>query len=537
MHDTQDTIAAIATAPGAAGLAVVRLSGPRALAVADAVFEGGARLADAPGQTLHHGWVVSPGGRSSADAAPGGRAAGDAAPRAHAPGGGTSGARAPGEGPAGDRAVLDEVVAAVFRAPRSYTREDVVELSCHGGLLPAGRVLAALLAAGARLARPGEFTLRAFLNGRVDLAQAEAVADLVQAETTAAHALALSQLRGELSRRLAAVAESLREAAAEVEARVDFAEDVGGGEVPGHVVEAVAAAEAALRALLAGAAYARAVREGVRVAIVGRPNAGKSSLFNALLGERRAIVASAPGTTRDLVSESLEVAGVRVTLADTAGLHEGSDEVEGEGVARARAALEESAVALWVVDASAPLTAEDRWIAARLVGRRALVALNKCDLPGVVGSRDVESLLGSCEVEGSAVPGLSSAAAPGLTGAACRVVAVSATRGDGVGDLLEALSALLGAGGPREAEAWRGRAGGPHAAGLTGAVANPRHVEALERARAALVRARESAATGAPGEIVALELRESLAAIGEVTGEAVGEDLLERIFARFCIGK
>jgi tRNA modification GTPase len=493
--DLQDTIAAIATAPGAAGLAVVRVSGGRALALADAVFQGGARLADAPGDTLHHGWARWP---QDAGARPGPESVRTAPARDGVEAREGAEARAASDcDTAGAR--LDEVVAAVFRAPRSYTRQDVVEFSCHGGPLSAGQVLAALIAAGARLARPGEFTLRAFLNGRLDLVQAEAVADLIAAESRGAHALALAQLRGDLSRRLAAISERLRAALTEVEARVDFAEDVGGIEVPAEVIDAIAAAGAALERLLAGAAFARALREGVRVALVGRPNAGKSSLFNALLGERRAIVAERPGTTRDLVSEAIELAGVRVTLADTAGLQAGGDAVESEGVARARLALEESAAVLWVVDGAAALAPEDRWIAGRLAGRRVLVALNKRDLPHLLEPRDVTVLLGD-------------GAAP--------VIEVSALRGDGVETLRAALGHRIAGTG-----------------GLVGAVANPRHAEALARARTAVVRAHEAGARHRPGEIVALELREALGAIGEVTGESVTADLLERIFRRFCVGK
>ena len=485
MLDLDDTIAAIATAIGAAGLAVVRVSGSSALAIADAVFEG-ARLSQAPGHTLHPGWAAWPQGTA---------------------GSGTDGHPAVGHPasvvPAGPqrtaRVRLDEVVAAVFRAPRSYTRQDVVELSCHGGALSAGRVLAALLAAGARPARPGEFTLRAFLNGRLDLAQAEAVADLVHAETEGAHALALAQLRGELSRQLATISEALRDAVAEVEARVDFAEDVGGVEVPGHVLDRIAGAGSALAALLDGAVYGRALREGVRVALIGRPNVGKSSLFNALVGERRAIVTPHAGTTRDLVSEAIEVAGVRVTLADTAGLREGGDPAEREGVARARAALEESAVVLWVVDSSAPPDEEDRRVAAGLADRRVILALNKCDLPCAAGVGVLEASLG---------------------GGSFAAVATSATRGDGIAELRSALGRLLA--GPR---------------GFAGVVASPRHAEALGRARGALGRAHAAAVAGAPGEVVSLELHEALQALGEVTGETVDEDLLERIFSRFCIGK
>jgi tRNA modification GTPase len=280
---------------------------------------------------------------------------------------------------------------------------------------------------------------------------------------------------------------------------VDFAEDVGGVEVPGHVLDRIAGAGSALTALLDGAAYGRALREGVRVALVGRPNVGKSSLFNALVGERRAIVTPHAGTTRDLVSEVIEVAGVRVTLADTAGLREGGDPAEREGVARARAALEESAVVLWVVDASVALDAEDRRVAARLADRRVILALNKCDLPGAVEVRELEDAIG----------GRPSAA-----------VATSAIRGDGIAELRSALGRLLSGSG-----------------GFAGAVASPRHAEALGRAGGALGRAHAAAMEGAPGEVVSLELQEALQAIGEVTGETVDEDLLERIFSRFCIGK
>ena len=469
MEPQDDVIAAIATAPGPAGLAVVRVSGTGALAVADRVFRAEVRLADAAANTIHHGWAVGPD---------------------------------PAKDSGSEPQRLDEVVAAVFRAPRSYTREDVVELSCHGGRLPAEGVLAALLQAGARLARPGEFTLRAFLNGRLDLTQAEAVADLIHAETQAARTLALSQLAGALSRRLEGLSERLSDALAEIEARIDFAEDVGGVEAPPDVVAAIAGVSADLTGLLEGAAYARAVREGVRVVLVGRPNVGKSSLFNALLGEARAIVTPLPGTTRDLVSERIEVAGVPVTLVDTAGWRAGGDTVEAIGVERARTALADARVALWVLDRAAALEDEDHRIAACLGGKRVLVALNKSDRPAVLGRGRLPSLEDAPIHE---------------------AVEVSATTGLGLDGLHAALGRVLGV------------AGGPPA--LAAAVANPRHIEALERARAALARAAAAARSGLPGEIVALELREGLSCFGEVTGRTLGEDLLERIFSRFCVGK
>ena len=472
-----DTIAAIATAPGEAGLAVLRVSGVEALAIAGRVFAGRVRLSEAPSHTLHHGWAVWP--------CPPPTVAGRT-----------------GSGGASEPERLDEVIAAVFRAPRSYTREHVVELSCHGGERPAARVLEALLAAGARLARPGEFTLRAFLHGRLDLAEAEAVADLIHVSTDAAQRLALSQLAGTLSRQLAGLRERLTDAVAEVEARVDFAEDVGGIEVPAHVLAAIGAVDAELAAMLDGVAWARAVREGVRVPIVGRPNVGKSSLFNALVGEERAIVTDQPGTTRDRVSETLVLDGARVTLSDTAGLRDEADPVEAIGIARARTAMSDSPLVVWVVDGTAPLDPEDRAIAVALGGKPVLVVLNKAD-------------------RGAALEGEQVLAA--LDGAPRRAVRISARTGSGIDELRVAFAALLGA--------------GHDGSRLGAATGNPRHAEALGRARAGLGRATAAGAAKMPGEIVALELREALAAIGEVTGHAVGEDILDRIFSRFCIGK
>ena len=472
MQPLDDTIAALATAPGTAGLAVLRVSGERAFAVSDRVFRGTTPLARAAGHTLHHGWAVDPARRD----------------------------------PAGGERRLDEVVAAVFRAPRSFTGEDTVEWSCHGGALPVRRVLEALIAAGARLAAPGEFSLRAFLHGRIDLAQAEAVADLVHAETESAGDLALAQLSGGLSRRLGTIEERLLSGAAEVEARVDFADDVGGVEIPAHVRDAITGVLGELDDLLESASWARAVREGVRVPIVGRPNAGKSSLFNALLGEDRAIVDAQPGTTRDRVSERLEIAGIPVTLSDTAGVRDARDAVEAMGVSRSLASLDGAAVALWAVDGSrAPGAAVDPLLE-QLAGRRVLVALTKSDLGTGVDECAPRRMLeqGTGRV------------------AELRTVRVSARTGEGLDALRAALATLLGAERP---------------GGLAGAVANPRHTDALARARTALARAGDAAGSGAPGEIVALELREALAAIGEVSGRHASEELLERIFSRFCIGK
>lgn len=447
-----DTIAAIATAPGEAGLAVVRLSGANALPLADAVFCGACRISGAAGGTLHHGWLAG-----------------------------------------GER--VDEVVAGVFRAPKSYTREDVVEFSCHGGPMPARSVLALLLASGARMARPGEFTLRAFLNGRLDLVQAEAVAELIHARNEVMQRAALARL-GELSRGLREELERVADLVAEVEARVDFAEDVGGVEVPPAIVERIREVEAALGARLAGAQWGRALRDGVPVAIVGRPNAGKSSVFNRLVGEERAIVTAVPGTTRDRVSATVEWRGALFTLSDTAGLRETTDEVEVIGVARARLALEDSHVVLWVVDGSEALHEEDRHIARSLAGRRAVIVLNKQDLGTKVSVGELVGL--------------------GLDGA--RILPTTALPGRGLEAVAEAVTLCAGFV-PGEA------------------LTVERQAHLLERSCAALARATRAAVAGEPGEIVSLELRESLGALEELLGVRVSEGMLDRIFSRFCIGK
>ena len=431
-----DTIAAISTAPGRAALAVVRLSGADASAIASRVVPLGEP------RTIRHGIARDARGET-----------------------------------------IDEVVAVVLAAPHSYTGEDMVEITCHGGDWSAPRLLTALLEAGARAARPGEFTERAFVHGRLDLAQAEAVADVIHAESELAHRLAARQVSGALSRGLSAVAEPLRDLLASIEAHVDFVEDVGAWTIP---PDGFTRALLALDDLLAGSDLGRRAREGARLAVIGRPNVGKSSLFNALLGEDRALVTAVPGTTRDAVSERLDLAGIPLRLIDTAGVRAPGGQVERLGIARTFDEIAQADVVLHVLDASAAAHEEDRVLASQ-VSAPLVAAANKSDLP----RRLLDAPL-----------------------------YVSAQTGEGLPALRDALA----------------RAAGAHAGGSEALVTNARHIDALRRARTALLEAR-AAASREPGEIVAGELRVALAALGEVTGEAVAPDLLERIFARFCIGK
>lgn len=458
----EDTIAAVVTPLGPGGLGVVRVSGPRALSVAAAVFRASSPLDQVPTHTLHHGTLLH------------------------------------------DGLPLDDAVASVFRGPRSYTGEDVVEISCHGNADLMRQALAACLSAGARTAGPGEFTKRAFLNGKMDLAQAEAVALMVSARSAAARRWALDQLQGRLSAKLDAFRKDILSLLAHLEASLDFAEE----EVPDlsreELLRRADALAETLSRLLATAPRGRAFRDGVRAVLTGRPNVGKSSLFNALLGHDRAIVTDAAGTTRDTLEEVFDAQGVPVVLTDTAGLREGRDAAESEGVARARRSLENADVALWTLDAADPFRPEDLEIRRALpAAAKVVVVLNKADR--VPDPRDRMLLL-------------ERAGAP--------AVCVSAATGEGLPDLrsLLARTAVPAADASLEAED-----------GIT--LLNDRH-EALARAAAeALQGAARAVRAGDPVECAAPELRRALDALNHVAGKGVSDEVLDEVFSRFCIGK
>ena len=452
-----DTIAAIATPPGEGGLAVVRISGPGALTVADQCFRPAGQTAKppstAPSHTIHYGHVVHQGQR------------------------------------------VDEVLLAVMRAPRTFTREDVVEISCHGGTLVAKLVLDAALAAGARLAHPGEFTQRAFLNGRLDLAQAEAVADLIHSRTDLALRAAHEQLAGGLSQRINRLRDDLMQTLAHIEAHIDFPDEDIAPDTQAQLLARLERGLAFMDALLRTAGEGQLLRHGIRAAIVGRPNAGKSSLLNQLLGHDRAIVSPIPGTTRDTIEETANIRGLPVIFTDTAGLRAGGDALEAEGIRRSHAALAKAELILHVLDASEPLTPDDERHLAEFAGKKRILIRNKADLPSRL------------ELPAAATP----------------VVNVSCLTGHGLEALKDAIQTLV----------WSGQS----KPGMSEVAINSRHEDALQRAHAATERAIAALSAGAGLELAALELRLAANAVGEVVGKTTTEDLLDAIFSTFCLGK
>ena len=461
-----DTIAAVATPPGEGALAVVRISGPRSLQIGDRIFRGRRPVSTAPGYTLHHGTIVDQAGHE-----------------------------------------VDEVLAAVFRAPRSYTGEDALEISCHGGLFVTNGVLNAALSAGARRADPGEFTRRAYLNGKMDLSRAEAVAALISSRSDRAHRASLEQLRGRLAGTVEEMKSGLKRLCALLEVDLDFSEEgislIGKPEIDRKIREAKERLERLAETFKTGKIY----RDGVSVVILGPPNAGKSSLFNALLKESRAIVTPIPGTTRDYLEETLTLGGILYRITDTAGLRKSEDPIESEGIARSLSSAETADIVVFVDEmgsdeserhaliGSLPITGEQQLILVR----------NKIDL----GSRAPEKLPRVGHVN--------------LRGEIRTEICLSALSGAGVHALAEELV--------------RTAARSELSAGETLSVISQRHAESLSKSARSLGIALESLSSGMANEFVAFDIRESVSALGEITGEITSEEILNSIFDEFCIGK
>ncbi|MBI2926752.1 MAG: tRNA uridine-5-carboxymethylaminomethyl(34) synthesis GTPase MnmE [Verrucomicrobia bacterium] len=458
MISFDDTIAAIATPLGEGGLAIIRLSGSKALAVADQVFLPAGRPAvkpsAAPTHTIHFGHIVRGGQR------------------------------------------IDEVLLSVLRAPRTFTREDVVEISCHGGLLVSKMVLDSVLANGARLAEPGEFTQRAFLNGRLDLAQAEAVCDLIHSRTELALAAANEQLAGKLSQRINALRDDLMNTLAHIEAHIDFPDEDIEPDTREQLLKRLEDGLAFMDELLRTANEGQILRRGIRAAIVGRPNVGKSSLLNQLLGRDRAIVSPMPGTTRDTIEETANIRGLPVVFIDTAGLRESADAIEQEGIRRSHQTLAQAELILHVFDAAEPFRPEDERYLGDFAGKKRIIVRNKIDLP--------PQLTFPPELPDS-------------------VVDVCCLTGQGLEPLKDAIKELV----------WAGEI----KAEMLQVMINSRHQDALRRARESTHLALEALRADLPLDLVAVDLRIGANAVGEIVGKTATEDLLDRIFSQFCIGK
>jgi tRNA modification GTPase len=464
---SEDTIVAISTPAGRGGLGVVRLSGDRALEIATSLI----KLPKLPFETQRA----------------------------------TVGTFAE---PHSGRA-LDQVVVTFFRAPHSYTAEDVVEISCHGSPVILRYLVECCLAKGARAAQPGEFTLRAFLNGRIDLTQAEAIRDLIESQTLFQARVAAQQFEGSLSARLKPHKQMLLDLIARLEAGIDFAEDdVAVIDWP-EILARLDRIRADLQKLVEGYEYGRIVREGLTLAIIGRPNVGKSSLFNCLLNEDRAIVTPIPGTTRDLVAETANLGGIPLRFVDTAGVREALDAVEKIGVERTLRAIADSDLRLLVVDASEPWTEEDAGLLEKLRPLGALlVALNKIDLPTCISFAELESRLQASSGSGLSPPSL---------------VRTSALKGQGIHELKEKILAT----------AVPARDAGPEGEFIT----NLRHKQLIQDSLAGLAKARQAAERRTPHEMVLLDLYDALRPLDLITGATYADDVLDIIFKTFCVGK
>ena len=475
MNDFADTIAAIATPLGEGGVAVIRISGDHAFAVGDKCFlpvgKNSCKPSAATSHTIQYGRVVRAG------------------------------------------QLVDEVLCAVMRAPRTYTREDVVEITCHGGILAAKTVLDTILENGARLAEPGEFTKRAFLNGRLDLAQAEAVMDLIHSRTELALMAANEQLAGKFSLRINQLRDDLMNTLAHIEAYIDFPDEDIAPDTRQQLEERLERGIAFMDELLRTANEGQILRRGIRAAIVGRPNAGKSSLLNQLLGHNRAMVSTIPGTTRDTIEEAANIRGLPVIFIDTAGLREAQDELELEGIRRSHESLARAELILHVLDASEPLTPADEKHLGEFAGKKRILVCNKIDLP-----RELE--LPNDRVS---TP-LPADGANGVTRPTeVMIVDVCCVSGQGMEALKDAIKALV----------WSGEIKSE----MLQVMINSRHQDALRRAREASALTLEALRTDLTPDLVAVDLYVAVNAIGEIVGQTTTEDLLDSIFSQFCIGK
>ncbi|MCD2247947.1 tRNA uridine-5-carboxymethylaminomethyl(34) synthesis GTPase MnmE [Listeria swaminathanii] len=454
-----DTIAAISTPPGEGAIAIIRLSGPEAIQIADRIFYAKNSLSDAESHTIHYGHIKE------------------------------------------DGEVIEEVMATVMRAPRTFTREDVVEINAHGGIVSVNRVLQLLLRNGANLAEPGEFTKRAFLNGRIDLSQAEAVMDLIRAKTDRAMGVAIRQMDGNLSRLIRNLRQEILDALAQVEVNIDYPEYDDVEEMTQRMLlEKTELVRASVEQLLQTASQGKILREGLATAIIGRPNVGKSSLLNQLIQEEKAIVTDIAGTTRDIIEEYVNVRGVPLRLIDTAGIRETEDIVEKIGVERSRKALADADFILLVLNQNEELTVEDEALFEAASGHNYVVVLNKTDLETKLDIEKVREIAGGNPI-----------------------VATSLVNDEGLEALEEAIKTLFFA--------------GDIDAGDATYVSNVRHIALLHQALDALNAVTTGIQLGMPVDIVQIDMTRAWDLLGEITGDSVQDELLDQLFNQFCLGK
>lgn len=455
-----DTIAAIATPPGEGAISIVRLSGDDAVTLADQVFKG-KDLTKVSSHTINYGHFIDP----------------------------------------KTREIIDEVMVSVLRAPKTFTREDTVEINCHGGIVPTNKILQVLLTNGARLAEPGEFTKRAFLHGRIDLAQAESVMDLIRAKTDRSMKAALNQLDGELSQLIKNLRQEILDVLAQVEVNIDYPEYDDVEEMTSKLLREKALDVCAkIEQLLVTARQGKILREGLATALVGRPNVGKSSLLNHLLHEDKAIVTDIAGTTRDVIEEYVNVLGVPLKLVDTAGIRETDDRVEKIGVERSRQALDRSDLVILLLNASEPLTTEDIELLQLTQDKKRIIVLNKMDLEPKLDFNELYQYVDKAEV-----------------------LKTSVLKNEGIRELEEHIATLF--------------YGGIENLQTTVLVTNARHIALLEQAKAAL----EAVLTGLeqelPVDLVQIDMTRAWELLGEITGDSYQDELLDQLFSQFCLGK
>lgn len=456
-----DTIAGISTAPGESAIGIIRLSGKDSIEIADRIIKSkkGRFIRDMKTYTMMYGYVVDPKNNEP----------------------------------------VDEVIVSLMRAPGTYTREDIVEINCHGGMMAVRKILSLALENGARLAEPGEFTKRAFLNGRIDLSQAEGVMDLIRSKTETSMKVALSQTQGKLSMKVRHMMEKLIKILSHIGAAVDFPEEDVEEVVIPDILKISREINQEIKKMLDSTDAGKIIREGLNVTIVGKPNVGKSSLLNALIEENRAIVTDIPGTTRDTIEEYINIQGIPVRLVDTAGIRSSEDVVEKIGINKSIEYMEKADLVLFILDSSRQIDDEDREIIKRIKDKKAIIIINKTDLPGRIDMNEVDMIAGSSQI-----------------------IHTSINKNTGIEDIKSAIAKIVFKGNINLGEVY---------------VTSVRHNELLRKAEESIQAGIDTLNKGLPIDFASIDFRDAYMRLGEITGETVEDDIIDRIFKDFCVGK